>query len=158
MIEARAITREGVNALLRLKVRPDQDGLVAPNPVTIAQAAYEPQSWVRGLYEGDRPVGLMAMIDMPGHPDTQPHDPEDAAYLWRLMIADTEQGKGYGAAALALAFDQARVWGRSKLAVHVVEREDSALDLYIRAGLRPTDIVEEGERLLVGPVPPAPAA
>ena len=65
MIEAREISRKSVNPLLRLKVREDQALLVASNPVTIAQAHYEPNSWLRGLWSGELPVGLIAMIDIP---------------------------------------------------------------------------------------------
>lgn len=51
MLALREITRDTVNPLIRLKVKDWQQNLVAPNAVTLAQAAYEPGSyvWVCGL-------------------------------------------------------------------------------------------------------------
>jgi len=39
-------------------------------------------------------------------PSFEEGDPLDAAYLWRLMIADEQQGKGYGGEALQLPFSK----------------------------------------------------
>ena len=63
MLERREITRETLSPILKLKVRPGQEHLVAPNAVTVAQCAYEqPGGYVWGLWDGEQPVGLIAMI------------------------------------------------------------------------------------------------
>ena len=154
VLEAREIERETLRQILRLKVGEAQAGFVASNAVTIAQAAYEPCAWLRGLWVGETPVGLMAMIDLrPEHPDHEPGLTDDSAYLWRLMIDEAQQGRGYGVQAMELAFAQARAWGRGRFLVHVAEEPGSALPLYRRFGLVPTDRVDDGERLLAGPTP-----
>ena len=148
------VDRDRVEGLIRLAVSPGQETLVSSNAVTLAQAAYEPFSAVRGLYAQGQPVGLMAMIDYhPGHPDAEPDDPENAAYLWRLMIGAEHQRKGFGTVAMRFAFAQARRWGRTQLSVHVSELPHAAVPFYTRFGLRPTDLVDYDERLYVGPVP-----
>lgn len=153
MMQAREIDRDTVEDMMRLSVAPDQRRFVAPNAVTIAQAHYEPAAWLRGLWHGTTPVGLIAMIDMrPDHPDAAEEDPDNAAYLWRLMIAAEHQGKGFGGQAIEIAFAQARHWGRETLCLHVVEADDSPLAFYRRFGLEPTERIDDGERLLVGPV------
>ena len=153
-IEARAVDRGNLRALLDIKVRDDQRHLVASNAVTIAQVSYEPYSWLRGLWMGDQAVGLVAMIDLrPDHPDVGPNDPKNAAYLWRLMIEATQQHKGYGRQAIVLAFQQARIWERDTLCLHVSEREGNALAFYRRFGLEPTGRVDTGEAVLTAPVP-----
>ena len=77
---------------------------------------------MRGLWAGDVAVGLMAIIDhRPEHPDFRPDDPENAAYLWRLMIDHRHQRQGYGTQAMALAFGQARAWGRDVMMLNVAE-------------------------------------
>ncbi len=153
MIEAREISRKSVNPLLRLKVREDQALLVASNPVTIAQAHYEPNSWLRGLWSGELPVGLIAMIDIPpATPEADKGFPTNVAYLWRLMIDADQQGKGFGREAMQLAFSQARIWGRSTLCLHVAEKAGSAIEFYRKFGLEPTNRVDDGERLLIGSV------
>ena len=155
MLEAREVTYETVGPLLRLGVAPGQERFVASNPVTIAQAAYEPFSWLRGLWLDETPVGLMAMIDMvPEHPETHPDDPPNAMYLWRLMIASGHQGNGLGRQALRLAFAEARSRGRETFCVSVVPDDDGPMPFYVKCGLQPTDRYDDGERVLQGPVPP----
>lgn len=148
MIDCREITDADVDRLLDLEVRDDQEHLVASNPVTIAQAHYRPHSWLRGLWSGDQAVGLIAMIDLPDS-----DNPENAAYLWRLMIDREHQGKGYGRQAIDHAFEQARRWQRDNLCLHVCEGEGSAQTLYSRFGLEPTGRVDDDEIFLMGPVP-----
>ena len=150
MIEPSEITGANVDDILRLKVRDDQTHLVASNAVTIAQAHYRPNSWLRGLWSDRKAVGLLAMIDLP---DPDDDDPQNGAYLWRLMIDMNHQGRGYGWAAVELAFEQARRWQRDTLCVHVCEGEGSALEFYRRFGLEPTGRIDDGEMFLVGPVP-----
>lgn len=153
MIEAREITRENVNSLLRLKVKDEQAHLVASNPVTVAQAAYEPNVWLRGLWSGELAVGLIAMIDIPhGMADADRGFPTNVAYLWRLMIDDRRQGKGYGREAMDLAFGQARLWGRSTLCLHVPETAGGVIGFFRKFGLEPTNRVDDGERLMIGSV------
>jgi len=54
MLERRQISRDTLRPLLRLRLRRDQEHLVAPNPVTIAQCACEqPGGHVWGLWNGD---------------------------------------------------------------------------------------------------------
>ncbi len=155
MIEAREIERATVDDLMDLRVHESQRHLVAPNAATIAQGHYEPYAWVRGLWAGDTAVGLIAMVDFrPDDPEYDPTMPKNTAYLWRLMIDVGHQKKGYGRDAMHLAFAQARAWGRETLCLHVIEEPGNALDFYRRFGFERTDRVDEGERLLVAPVPP----
>ncbi|MHA3914987.1 GNAT family N-acetyltransferase [Halovulum sp. GXIMD14793] len=108
------------------------------------------------MADGETPVGLLAMIDLEKVDSQQSSDdPENAAYIWRLMISADHQGKGYGKAAMDLAFDMARTWGRTVMTLSVVEREGSALPFYQKFGLEPTDRIEDGERILRGPIRPA---
>jgi diamine N-acetyltransferase len=153
MIERRAVLRDHVAALIGLAVGEDQRGLVAVNAVTLAQAAYEPGARVWGLWEGSTVVGLMAMID-PRQADLDPGDDPEAAYLWRLMIGAAHQGRGFGAAALAEAEAQARLWGLPRLAASVVERDGSALPFHLRYGFRRTGRTIDGEAEIVRDLAP----
>jgi diamine N-acetyltransferase len=154
MLEKRAITRDTLGALLALRVRPDQPGLVADNAVTLAEAPFETGSRVWGLWVGEVPVGLMALV----HPDEfQWHDAGDdteAAYLWRLMIDRNHQGKGLGRAAIALALQVARDWGKPRLVASVSNVPHSNIGFYERLGFRKTGRIVEGEVEIVITVPP----
>ena len=154
MLEKREITRETLGALLALRVRPDQPGLVADNAVTLAEAPFETGSRVWGLWDGEVPVGLMALV----HPEEfQWHDPGDdteAAYLWRLMIDQHHQGKGFGRAAIDLALAVARGWGKPRLVSSVANVPHSNIGFYERLGFRKTGRIVEGEVEIVMVVPP----
>lgn len=149
MLERREITRETLGALLKLKVRPDQDHLVAPNPVTIAQCAYEqPGGYVWGLWDGDTAVGLLAMIHPGEYPHMEAGDDLEGAYIWRLMIGADHQGKGYGAAAIAECCAQARDWGLPRVATSVVQADDSNIGFYEKLGFRRTGGIVDDEIVL----------
>ncbi|GKY86467.1 GNAT family N-acetyltransferase [Sinisalibacter aestuarii] len=149
MLERREITRETLSPLLRLKVRPDQDHLVAPNAMTIAQAAYEqPGAYVWGLWTGDAAVGLVAMIHPLEYRHLEPGDDPEGAYIWRLMIAAEHQGKGLGGAAIGECLAQARAWGLPRLATSVVDSSDSNIGFYERLGFRRTGAIVDGEIVL----------
>jgi hypothetical protein len=82
-----------VNSFFKLKVAPDQDKLVAPNEITLAQAAYDPASEVWGIFEGDTPVGLFAIINMAEYPHREPGDDPQSLYLWRRSLTRTTKAK-----------------------------------------------------------------
>lgn len=149
MLERRGITRETLGALLKLKVRPDQDHLVAPNPVTIAQCAYEqPGGYVWGLWDGATAVGLLAMIHPGEYRHLEPGDDPEGAYIWRLMIGAEHQGKGYGAEAIAECRRQARDWGLPRVATSVVQSDDSNIGFYEKLGFRRTGAIVDDEIVL----------
>jgi diamine N-acetyltransferase len=157
MLVRRPVLREHIVPLIGLTVRADQAGLVSSNVKTLAQAAYEPGAYVWGLWYEAVPVGLMAMIH-PGEAHKaddplrqQPDDPT-AAYLWRLMIGADFQGSGYGSAALAMAFFQARDWGFSRLTAHVADTPHSNLGFYKRFGFRDTGLIEYDERVIIADI------
>lgn len=146
MIEFREVTRDNVNALIKLKLAEGQSHLIAPNAVTLAQAAHEPGAHVRGIYDGARPVGLLALLDPRDSPPWMtPQDDPGALFLWRLMIAADEQGKGYGTQAIALLKAQARDWGLPQLAASVVDVPDSPMAFYEALGFVRTGKIIDDE-------------
>ncbi len=147
-LQKRQVTRDHLQALIELSVRPDQQGLVAPNVKTFAQAPFEPGAHVWGLWDGAEPVGLMAIVHPGEYPFHEPGDDREAAYLWRLMIAAGRQGCGHGRAAVGLALEVARDWGCPRLVLGVIDREGSARGFYERLGFRWTGRIRDGERIL----------
>ena len=153
MIEAREIDFHTLSAIFKLNVRADQKYLVAPNSVTIAQCHYEPAGWLRGLWSGDTPVGLIAMINpLNESPSFEEGDRLDAAYIWRLMIAEEHQAKGYGAEAIAIAVKQARAWGLPNIYLSVVPEEGSAIEFYEAQGFAKTGIMHDQEVEMLRPL------
>lgn len=131
--------------LIKLKVREDQSRLVTPNETTFNEAITEPGSHIWGLWVGEIPVGLLAMVNPNECDDLEEGDDPGAAYIWRLMIGEKYQKKGYGKAALSLAIDQARKWGLARVCLSVVDSPFSALTLYETFGFIRTGRLVEGE-------------
>lgn len=153
MLQRKPIIRAHVLPLIGLTVRSDQLDLVSNNAKTLAEAAYETGSSVWGLWDSETLVGLMAMINpseypFQDYPFVDPRDGTPAAYLWRLMVGAGFQGRGYGAAALEMAFETARDWGFTRLIAHVSDAPHSNLPFYRRYGFEPTGLIEDGELVI----------
>ena len=132
----REITKETVRLITALDVGPDQDGLVAPNSVSIAEAHFEPKAWFRAIYFGDEPAGF-AMVW---------RDPDERLfYIWRFMVDARFQGKGVGRRALELLLDEARADGVDEVTLSVVPGPHSALAFYERCGFAATGEMHGGE-------------
>lgn len=73
-----------------VRIRPEQDRLVAPVAISLAEAYADPEhAWPRPIYEGDQVVGFVMAGSIPGHELLD-------STLWRLNVAAGAQGRGYG--------------------------------------------------------------
>ena len=136
-LSLREITKETVKSILALKVAEGQEDLVGDNGNSLAQALFEEKAWYRGIYAGDDPVGfVMLSIDR--------EKPE--FYLWRFMIDEAQQGKGYGKSAMELLIELIRSEPTStEFTLHVMDLPHSARAFYESLGFEATGEVEEGE-------------
>ena len=145
VVELREVTAETVREICALTVAPTQRRFVAPNAVSLAEASFSAEAWPRAIYADGVPVGfLMLSID----------EAESSFYLWRLMVADGYQGRGYGRAAVGLAADHVRTLpGATQLLTSWVPGDGGPADFYARLGFEPTGEVDDGEivgRLALG--------
>ena len=142
-VTLREVTAATVRTICRLDVSPTQQGLIAPNAVSMAEAYFEPAAWFRGIYAGDDPVGFAMLYD-----PTRTPAPEDLAtcYLWRFMIDARHQRRGYGAAALAQLIAHARTLaGVRSFALSYVPAADNPRDFYARFGFAESGEMDEDE-------------
>jgi diamine N-acetyltransferase len=137
VVELREVTKDTVRSICGLQVAPAQRGFVAPNAVSFAQALFEPRAWFRAIVADGVPVGFV-MLSL---------DPDTADYwLWRLMIADGLQGRGYGRRVLDLVTDHVRTLpSATRLFVSWCPGPGSPEPLYLGYGFVATGEVEEGE-------------
>jgi diamine N-acetyltransferase len=136
-VELREVTAETVREICRLVVAPGQDRFVAPNAVSIAEAYFHPSAWFRAIYADDEPVGFVMLDD----DDTKP-----LYTLWRLMIADGFQGRGYGKRAVELLTDYVRTRpGATALMTSWVPGDGGPAEFYRKLGFEPTGEMDEGE-------------
>ncbi|MCX4789962.1 MULTISPECIES: GNAT family N-acetyltransferase [unclassified Streptomyces] len=132
------ITVDNFDVAIGLKVRTDQEHLVAPVVKSLAEAYLYPGiAWPRLIFDGDRPVGfLMAFFDIDFAGDGKNTDIRSG--LWRLNIAAGEQGRGYGRFAVESVAAEIRRRGGTRLTVSWHPGEDGPEGFYLGLGFRPT--------------------
>ena len=139
-VTLRPITRDNLWAVVDLKLHPGQEGFVADNVDSIANAYVEPTFVPLAVYAGDELVGF-AMYGQ--HPDT------GAWWVIRLMIAREHQGKGYGRAAMEAVIEMmAERVGCEEIVTSFVPANAVAAGLYASLGFLPTGEIEDGEPLV----------
>jgi SAM-dependent methyltransferase len=139
-VSLRELDAGNVRAVCELKLAPGQDTYVAPSAYTLAEAQFEPNAWLRAIYAGEEPVGVVAMIA----------DTETARYLLvRLMIAAQHQNRGFGREAVRLLAEHVRTLpGARELETSCVPGPASPIGFYRGLGFEPTGKIHEGEELL----------
>ena len=99
MLEFREIERHNFRDILKLSTTESQKFFVATNACSLSQAYAQPECVPLALYDGDTPVGF-TMYGL---------DVEDTEYwIYRLMIDQHRQSKGYGRQALAMVLERIR--------------------------------------------------
>jgi diamine N-acetyltransferase len=135
------VTQENVRAACTLKLRADQDGLVAPVAWSLADAYTMPAiAWPRVIYDGDQLVGFVMAAFAPDHENPLFH-----SYLWRLNIGAEHQGKGYGRFAVEQLSREAVRRGQRRLTVSYHAGQHGPEAFYERLGFHPTGEYNEGE-------------
>ena len=134
------ITRETFAAVITLQVGEDQQGFVASNVFSLAQAAVIAQYIPRAICVDGEPVGFV----MYGF-DAE----EDAFCISRLMIGLPHQGKGYGRRAMELVIADIRTRQPKRDVVYISFKPKNlaARALYESLGLEPDGREEDGETI-----------
>ncbi|MEU8589031.1 GNAT family N-acetyltransferase [Streptomyces sp. NPDC048664] len=139
----REITAATFEAAVALRVRPDQEHLVAPVVKSLAEAYVHPGvAWPRLICDGEEVVGfLMAFFDI----DWTGEGTDFRSGLWRLNIAAGKQGRGYGRFAVRCVADEIRRRGGTRLTVTWHPGADGPEGFYLGLGFRPTGEVSGDE-------------
>ncbi|ENM5768132.1 GNAT family N-acetyltransferase, partial [Vibrio mimicus] len=86
-IELRRIDHDNFYEVCQLQVSKNQLDHVDSNAISLAEANFMDFPWFRGIYAEDKPVGFILV-----NADTS----ADKFFLWRFMLDQTQQSKGYG--------------------------------------------------------------
>jgi diamine N-acetyltransferase len=138
-VSLREITSETVVQICKLSdtLSEQQQKMVAPNAVSIAQAHFSDKAWFRALYADEMAVGFIMLYDDSEKPEY---------FLWRLMIAGPYQGKGYGRKAIESLVEYVKTRpGARELSTSYVPIEGGPEGFYRRMGFTPTGEVDDGE-------------
>ena len=139
MINLRDITKKNLFSIIDLNVSEDQKDQVASNSVSIAQAHYSKSAWFKGIFNNDIAVGFV-MLDLIKE--------ENKCFLWRFMIDEKHQGKGYG----KLALNQVIDWVRSleafeEIRTSYVPTKNGADGFYEKFGFIETGKLEDSNEI-----------
>ena len=140
MVELRRIAEDNFIDAFNLKLAPGQESFVSHPIRSLAQAyIYRDQCQPFGIYEDGRMVGYVMVI----------YDYDIPEYdIWHMMIDESEQGHGYGSAALDLVIDYIRTkpFGDSdRVALTCDKNNPTAKKLYEKKGFSATGTEDEDE-------------
>ena len=147
-ISLREITDENREAVLALRIAPGQDRFVSSVAESLEEAREIPEGnpWYRAIYADDRPVGFV-MLSW----NVTPEPPRIIGpwFLWKLLIDEGHQRRGYGRQAVQLVADLVRGNGATELKTSYAVGDGSPEPFYRRLGFRPTgDVDDNGEIVL----------
>lgn len=139
MLSLVEIDRHNYLSILDLSVSEEQRSFVASNTYSLAQAFVQPECVPLALYAENKPVGFaMYCID----------DSDREYWIYRLMIDQRHQGRGYGRAAMLLLIDRIRSEmdeQRHRIFISFEPENEVAKSLYESLGFVPDGRVEYGE-------------
>lgn len=145
-IRLREITQDSVRAICDLKVSKEQEQFVAPNSVSIAEAHFSKEAWFRAVYADETPVGFVMLAEVP----REERAVLGSHFLWRLMIDERYQGRGYGRKALESVMQHLKEKSNVN-ALHTSCREGkgSPKGFYKKMGFNETgEKIDNGERIM----------
>lgn len=144
MVSLQPITDANREAVESLAVTPDQRRFVSGVRESILEAAQEPDAhalyWA--IYADESPVGFVMIADEVGDPDYIPQ------YLWKLLIDERHQRRGFGTATLDLIVEYFRGRGRGAMWTSTGQGEGSPVTFYERYGFKRTGDLHGNEVLL----------
>jgi diamine N-acetyltransferase len=151
VLTLREITEHNWRPVANLKVFPAQEGNLASNPMSMVEAHYSEDAWMRAVYADETIVGFLMMAIWP---------PTEGYYLWRFMIDQRYQGLGFGRRVVGMAIQHVKenypetkqlgVMSTPKEGSEKVKAEDSPYKFYVKLGFRQTaDPDEDGEVMMM---------
>lgn len=157
MIRLEKISGKNAREILNLHVGEAQKGFVAPNDASIIEAfiaiTHHGQAFPFGIYDDNTPVGF-CMIGYGADDDWEdaPVIAGDNYNLWRFMIDERYQGKGYGRAAMKkiLEYIAGEPCGPAEYCWLSYEPEnEAARRLYASFGFQETGELDDDEIIAV---------
>ena len=142
------ITDRNREAVLALRVAPGQERFVGSVRNALAQAGRYPHAnpWYRVVRAGGEPVGFV-MVSW----DVEPQPPEIIGpwFLWKLLIDQRHQGRGYGAEVVRHVTGLVRAEGATELLTSYVPEDGGPAGFYERLGFVPTGQLDMNGEVIV---------
>lgn len=141
IVALREIDRDNWEAVIQLKLADGQTRFVASNVYSLAESKFYPNMLPLAIYASERPVGFVMFGQQP--------DPRDQQFwIYRLMIAEGEQRRGYGRSAMEQVISRMAALPGCHEIVIGYERDNAvAARLYASLDFREAEIAPWGEQL-----------
>jgi diamine N-acetyltransferase len=145
-VSLREITDENRDAVRALRVGQSQERFVSSVVESLEEAAATPQAapWYRAVYADEEPVGFV-MLSWNVTPAPGILGPY---FLWRILIDEHQQRRGFGRDALVQIVDLVRADGATELLTSYHPGDGEPWPFYQRFGFEPTGQIDEGEIVL----------
>ena len=142
MLHLKTISKDNWIKAISLKVREDQVKFVASNAVSLAQLNFLESFHAKGIHYGEEMVGF-TLYGL---------DEDDHEYwIYRMMIDQKHQGKGYGKEAVRLVIEDIRAMNEPHHQTITLSYEpdnEHAKRIYEKMGFQEIDgLVIEGEQV-----------
>ena len=143
-IELIELSEDNMQQCFDLKVADSQMQYIASNEDSW-KAARDNEKVARpfAIYCDDKMIGFTMFAF-----DEDYEDPSDRYWLWRFMIDERLQGKGYGTAALQVIIRYFKDHGANNIRLSTKETNMNALSMYRKAGFRDTGEMNDEEIVL----------
>ena len=145
MISLRTIDDTNREAVEALRTTPAQERFVSGVTDSMIEATEEPGAHAEywAIYDDETPIGFVMIADEVDGPEYIAH------YLWKLLIDERYQGRGYGRATLDLVVALFRARGVTDMWTSAGQGDGSPLGFYERYGFTQAgEIVFDDEVLL----------
>lgn len=141
MIKLDEITADNLEVVLKLKVSKEQENFVSTTAYSLAQAyVYRENAYPFAIYADDTLVGFI----MFGF-----YELKNQYTLWKFLIDEKYQNKGYGKMALALGIEyMKKQYDIKEMYTGVAIDNDVAERLYHSVGFQLTGLIENGMKEL----------
>ena len=121
MVHLEELNKYNVWDVIELTVKKEQESFIAGNEWSLVHAYVgnktEGAVYPFGIFDDDKAVGFLMIAYDYGEVCNDPDAPEISKnnyFLWRLMIDQEEQGKGYGKKAVELALEFVKTFPHGK--------------------------------------------
>jgi len=135
-------------AVLALRVAPGQERFVGSVRQALAHAAEYPQAkpWYKVVIADGMPVGFV-MVSW----DVEPQPPEIIGpwFLWKLLIDERYQSRGYGSEVVRQVAELVRAEGATELLTSYVPQHGGPAGFYERLGFVPTGELDGNGEVIV---------
>jgi diamine N-acetyltransferase len=151
------ITDENREAVLALRIAPGQEQFVSSVRDSLAEAAEYPHAkpWYRAIFATGVPAGPVGFVMVSWNAEPDPPEIIGPWFLWKLLIDERYQGRGYGAAAVRQIAELVRAEGAMELLTSFVSGDGGPAGFYQRLGFVPTGELDDSGEVIVRPGLPA---